>query len=359
MTILMNAVVKTVAICLCIGFLFTQSACSNPRDGTITPDDPNLVYRGTAYPQVTAERAELLRFSPKLLEKAQAKSYGFNPMKARSTANVSLSFRTNSPEIALSFDLKKRAKFEIMQNGQLSKVVWVKPGEPLMLSAERKNEASDYRVVFPLWDNPIFLGLQLSDKHTLEPVRSIPQKAYVAIGDSITHGRGQNISSETWGAILAKKLDMEYYNLAVGGSSANMFTPQSLESIPNVELVSILWGYNDWNFRGKTPAQFGTDMEAAIDVVREYYPDTKIALLQILQTTNPKSKKTDFKIDDFRVVLAQLAQARQDAGDENLVLIKSDAFTNQEDDLNDKVHLSVSGAAKLAEAIFVELNSGS
>jgi len=92
-------------------------------------------------------------------------------------------------------------------------------------------------------------------------------------------------------------------------------------------------------------------MNAVLDRIRVNHPETSIFLLNLLQSKNNKSKKTDFTLDDFREALRALYKARQKAGDKKTYLIDSDTMTNTEEDLNDVVHLSYIGAEKLANSI--------
>ncbi|MEJ7830313.1 MAG: hypothetical protein WKF91_19040 [Segetibacter sp.] len=59
----------------------------------------------------------------------------------------------------------------------------------------------------------------MDDNSKLSSYRPLKKKVYIGFGDSITHGRGQDGASYlTYPYILSQKLNMELYNLGIGGS---------------------------------------------------------------------------------------------------------------------------------------------
>lgn len=319
---------------------------------TIAPDNTNIAYRGVIYPNVNSTGAELLRLPEKLLKEAKPRTHGFNPEKGRVAAGGSIVIATDSPTVNLTFDTSKRMKFGIYQNDDFTGMAKLDKTGKLNIKSADPGKVINYRIAFPNFDNPIFTGLVIDEKFSLQPPAQPREKVYVALGDSITHGRGQATSNETWGWHVAEALKMEFYNLAIGGSNANAFQPTAIADLPNVELVTILWGYNDWVNKGKTVEEFTQDINAALDVIRAEHPETPVAVLRLLQTTTTVSKRTEnqFTADDFRQAADDLVATRKAAGDNNIHVIASDTLTTTED-LKDSVHLSVEGAAKFGTAM--------
>lgn len=329
-------------------------ALSGISTGQAVQPEERIEFSGALFSQATDQGQELLRFSPELLDEAKPTTHGFNPVKARTTAGVAMTFASNSPVVTLRFQAGARMPFGIFQNG---KFLEVRPtnkqnGELKIASIDPGNRV-EYRVCFPLFHNPVFDELVIEDGFQILDPPSRRSKVFVAIGDSITHGRGQEVSHQTWSWQVADALGMEHYNLAVGGSNANAHLPKAISKLPRVDLVSILWGYNDWVNRGKTIEEFTKDMHAAVDVIRDAHPETPIAVMRMLQTKTTVSKRTadKYSANDFRRAADEFVVSRQVAGDKRIHCVTSDSMTNAESDLKDNVHLTCEGATKLAKGI--------
>lgn len=338
---------------LCMAFFLSANTFAQ----SVSPDSDKVLFRGVCFPDVTADGVELLRFSKQLLSDANPTTHGFNPDKARTTAGVSIAFSTASPTVELHFVADKQMHFAVYQNDVFQEIKRLKKGRSLKLNSAYGDETVEYRIAFPNFHNPIFAGLTLEDGHHLSKPPEARRKVFVALGDSITHGRGQNLSSQTWGWVAAEELKMELFNLAVGGSNANPWQPTSIAALPRVDLVTMLWGYNDWVNKGKTIEQFDEDMRSAIRVIRKTHPDTIIAVMQMLKTKSTLSKRTgdEFSADDFRKAAELIVESCRSNGDAHIHIIRSHTMTNTETHLADKVHLNVVGAEKLGMAMAVEL----
>lgn len=318
---------------------------------TITPNDHRLHFKGSPFQKASDKQVEFLRFPSEILGKPNPRKYGFHSGKARSTAGVAMCFKTSASKVKLMFS-EKACPFGVFQNGTFLETQKTSSQGALDCSPSSKpSEPIEYMITFPTWKNPLFLGMELDG--SLEELSLPKKKVFVAIGDSITHGRGQDLSHQSWSWITATQLGYDYYNLAVGGSNANAYQPQSLSQIPEVDVVTMLWGYNDWVNRGKTLETFTKDMNDALDVVRKYHPNAKVFVLKLLQTKTKVSKRTkdQFTSEQFREAISSLVQKRKNEGDQKLFLIESDTMTNLNSDLRDPVHLSLEGAAKLGEKV--------
>jgi lysophospholipase L1-like esterase len=264
-----------------------------------------------------------------------------------------LSFATDSPNVRIKFHTEKRAAFGVFQNGKFTETLNIdKTDNELKIRSVDPGKKVEYRISFPIFQNPIFKKLNLKDGFQLLTAPPRREKVFVVLGDSITHGRGQSISHESWSWQVAEALKMEHYNLAVGGSNANAFMPTAIAKLPRVDLVTILWGYNDWVNKGKKPSEFAKDMNAAVDVIRAAHPDAPVAILRMLQTKTTVSKRTgdEYTDADFRQAADKLVSTRRNAGDLNIHIVASETMTNL-DDLKDSVHLTPEGATNFAKAI--------
>ena len=170
------------------------------------------------------------------------------------------------------------------------------------------------------------------------------QPQYFAIGNSITQGVGQgNAGYLSYPFLLGRKLGYETYNLAVGGSKVSWKVATELEN-RKADLITILWGYNDWYFVGETAATYRSTMLALINKIREYQPNTPLVCISLIGTENP-TPSSGVKIEEYRAVVQQLVEERKTAGDANIYLLDGATIHVE---LMDKVHPSVKGAADLA-----------
>jgi len=180
------------------------------------------------------------------------------------------------------------------------------------------------------------------------------QPQYFAIGNSITQGVGQgNAGYLSYPFLFSRKMGFETYNLAVGGSKVSWKVATELEN-RKADLITVLWGYNDWYFVGETASSYRTMMLVLLNKIREYQPNTPLVCISLIGTENP-TPSSGVKIEDYQSVVAQLVQERKTAGDKNIYLLDG-ATINVE--LMDKVHPSAKGAADLAVIVenFVKAN---
>jgi hypothetical protein len=92
-----------------------------------------------------------------------------------------------------------------------------------------------------------------------------------------------------------------------------------------------------------------------LDGIRAAQPDANIVCISPLATRREVSKTTDMPIDGFREQVRELVTARQ-ADDPRIHLIEGPAVSSyanlQPEGSSDVVHLTVEGAAKLADALY-------
>ncbi len=173
------------------------------------------------------------------------------------------------------------------------------------------------------------------------------QKQYFAIGNSITQGVGQgNAGYLSYPFLFGRKLNYETYNLGVGGSKVSWKVATELEN-RKVDLITVLWGYNDWYFVGETASNYRNNMLALINKIREFQPNTSLVCISLIGTENP-TPTSGVKIEEYRKVMEQLVDERKALGDKNIFLLDG---SNIKLELMDKVHPSVRGSADLANIL--------
>lgn len=329
---------------------------------SIPVDDDRVQVRGSRYVSRTSSEIRFQRHSEDVLGLPR-QELGLNPDKARNTTGVVLAFHTDSRVVRARFQVLSAnymgSVFGVFENDELIEEFKFRPTvkEATLEFTSATEGASRFDIVLPSFANVAFLGLDLDDGATLLTPADGPNKVYVALGDSISHGVGQKGASHTtWPFLLSRKLGYELFNLAVGGGKVSVPVGGMLEDWDRVDLVTILVGYNDLHFNHKSPETYRTDYARLLDAIRANHPETRIACITPLFTKKPTAAKTGHTIQSFRDVLGELVDERRAAGDRNLILIKGDAITSERnlraDHPEDPVHLGVEGASMLADEVF-------
>lgn len=167
---------------------------------------------------------------------------------------------------------------------------------------------------------------------------------YFAIGNSITQGVGQGNSGYlSYPFLFGRKMDYETFNLGVGGSKVSWKIAAELEN-RKADLITVLWGYNDWYFVGESAENYRTNLLELINKIREFQPNTALICISLINTEN-ETPASGVKIAAYRDVVDQLVKNRIALGDKNIYLLDGSKINIE---LMDKVHPSVKGAADFA-----------
>lgn len=327
---------------------------------TIAPDNPNIRYSGVKYVSRSADGSVAYsRFSEETY-KADGVRRGFNNQKARATTGIAMLFRTDSKAVRLTFTIPPDAEnrsstFGIYQNGVWDKVVVFSKRDRVMdleLVSQTPGAEVAYEIVFPNWSNPTFAGMTLDDGASLVECRPRSRKVYVAMGDSITHGTGQAASFQTYPFILARAIDYELYNVAVGGGRISLATADMLKDWEHIDLITILIGWNDWRgIAGTTPAQYKAKYAQMLDIIRTHHPETRIFCLTLVREQEGLvGKKSRLSADGFREAVVDIVSERTRDGDRNLFLVRSETFTDL-GDYKGGPHFHEKGAKKFADSL--------
>ena len=339
--------------------LFTHSLIAQ---NYISPSNKNIQIEGAYFQKMVNENElQLHRHSEKIYAQ-KAKELLFNPNKARSGSGIIIKFKTSSEKVTLHFKAikggKGRMQFGVMENGKLNSLQKAKYNLDIdfeiSFSSKNKNASSEYWVSLPLFIDTHFKGITLDEGSQLEKFSKKKKKKYVAFGDSITHGRGQNTTFETYPYQVAETLDYELFNIAVGGGKTSTAAAEMLrDEFDEIDLMTILIGYNDYNGQGVSPEEYKKRYHSVLKTIREKHHSTKLFCITPTFTTQKKSKKSGLAIEEFREVVRDVVIEAKAAGDRNIFLIEGEKYSD-ENSLNDKVHLNVEGAQKLAEGIIAE-----
>jgi len=347
---------------LLILILIVQTSCVSQKN--ITAGDKHIQTYGSHYTKVQNGELILHRHSDKVYQGTTEQNL-FNPVKARTGTGIKLEFKTASPTINLRFKivkgLKKKPVFSIFQNGKFYKNISLPYRADKIDSFTVKSETPGkpviYTLTYPLRTDVHFTGMTLDKGYKLLPLKRKKQPVYVAYGNSITHGTGQQTTPQTYAYQLVEKMGWELFNMGVGGAKTSKVMAEMLrDDFDKIDYMTILIGFNDYNGQGIDTTTFAKRYRQVLSTIRETHPDTKIYAITLLTTKFKKSKVSGIPAEDFRQVIRDVVKQRQKAGDHNIYLIEGNKITT-EADLNDKVHLSVKGAKNFAEKLYQKIKN--
>jgi len=340
--------------------LLTQSACMGLKN--IPANDSRILTYGSNFIKYQNGEIILHRHSDKVYQGTTLKNL-FNPLKARSGSGIKLEFKTASPKIKMHFKIAKgwhkNPVFSIFQNGKFKKNFSFTYGDDKIITLDLQSETPRkpvvYTLTYPLRTDVHFLGLTLDGYHKLLKLDKKKQPVYVAFGNSITHGTGQQTTPQTYAYQLAKKMNWELFNLAVGGGKTSPVMAEMIrDNFGKIDYMTILIGFNDYNGEGIDTLTFGKRYRQVLSTIRQTHPNTKIYAITMTTTKAKHSKKSGIPVEDFRKVIRDIVMEGQTNGDKNIFLIEGEKLTS-EADLNDKVHLNIKGAEKFADSLYKQI----
>jgi arylsulfatase A-like enzyme len=281
--------------------------------------------------------------------------------KAKTTTGAKLSFYTASDTVKLYFtyipgDENRNSRFGIYQNGeQVDTPYFAKTQTNVVItltSQSAPGELVRYDVVLPNWSNPILTKMELKNGEALEAGNPYPRKKMVVLGDSISHGTGQGASYLTYPYQAAEMMDLELFNLAVGGGKIAPEVADLLQDFDPVEAIWILVGYNDWQGGSESTNSIATDYEELLATVRQRQPDAEVFCCTLTFTHNTNDVESGVTDTEVRQAVSDVVNARIAAGDAKLHLVQGDEYSDasflKPQPATDLVHFTEIGAAMFA-----------
>ncbi len=209
--------------------------------------------------------------------------------KAKGTAGVKLSFRTDSRTLFIRMlteytCLRQYFSMDICVNGELIGAIdnysnhilpeqYVSVELPMGEFSETFSlgEGEKNVEIHLPWNAKVYLNeLVLDDGAFIQPAK--PKKRLLAFGDSITHGYDALHPSRRYIARLAEALGAEEFNKAIGGERFYPELAATKDDI-NPDYIVVAYGTNDW--RHSSRDQFCRDSEAFIQNIIKNYPGVK------------------------------------------------------------------------------------
>ncbi|UBM63382.1 SGNH/GDSL hydrolase family protein [Candidatus Sulfidibacterium hydrothermale] len=331
----------------------------------IKPNDNRIRIEGAFFLKKTDNKMIINRHEKKIIDIPETEA---NPKNAFTQSGVTLSFVSDSKNIKILLSPRKgtshrHSVFGVFKNGKLYKQIAVLPRKDTAFNGiafqNPDGKTAVWEIVFPPYYGVNFNGIE-TDKGS--HFAAAPQKdkpVYVAIGNSITQGTGQTAGFQTWPWILAQKEGWQLYNLAVGGSKISW--PFALELAgKKVDVITILWGYNDWN-KGYTPKkQIIPRYTKLLSILLKDHPKAKIYCITPTFTYRQQPKHGTVSLNEIRQAEADVVRKFQKKGYKNLFLIDGKSLTGPENmkpkGSKDVVHFTPKGARLFAEALYNAIN---
>jgi lysophospholipase L1-like esterase len=344
-------------VCLCLAS--AQAASAETDFYTIPLTSTNIYVQGAQFVTVDTTGMHFNRFNNDIYSKP-SDTVKVDGKKARTTSGIKLTLYTRSDTVRLTFHYVPRQEnrnshFGLYQNGTFVQNQHVSRSELSavinLVSRSTPGELVRHDVVLPNWSNPILSQLELKTGMVLEDGNPFPDKKIVFLGDSITHGVGQNASYQTYPFLAAEALHAELFNLAVGGGKISPPVADLLQYFGPVDAIWILVGYNNWQGGSEPLDSITSAYEALLATVREHQPEAEVFCSTLTSTTNTIDRESGVTVDEIRKGVAGVVNARIAAGDTHLHLVNGDDYSD-ETDLNDAVHFNTAGAAKVGRQVF-------
>ncbi len=224
----------------------------------------------------TPEGLELHRFTVQEEQWYEAYHHRY---KCESTAAIALQFWTDSPTLSVELlplpgSTRSFWAAEVYEGGEkLGDMKNFDPAQlavpysalPFPLEPRRATFAlkggSQVRIQLPWSVKAVVREVSLADGAGFRPVS--PARRILSYGDSITHGYDARFPGSMYTVQLARQLDAEVINKAIGGE---YFQPElaALAQPRALDLITVAYGTNDWSHCPR-------DTEQMLEACRDFY----------------------------------------------------------------------------------------
>ena len=348
----------------------------------ISADDSRIKIHGSKFTKMVDGEMIMHRHTDEMYE-GITNVLRFNPEKAKSSTGISIRFKTKSPTVKVNLRISKETFKKNPSGGYIGvfqglnsilNPVHTNPVEAITpndtynisyekakaftidISSENVGELVEYKITLPLFIDINLVGLELESGYDLVDYTPVVKPIYVAYGNSITHGRSQNATNESYPYLISEWMNWELYNIAVGGGKTSKAMAEMIrDEFTHIDYMTVLIGYNDYAGGGESTATYTANYTEFLDIARTNHPNTKIYCLTLTATTNVTSENSTVKAEEFRQVVRDIVRARQSAGDNNIILVEGEDISTI-GDLKGKVHFTVEGALRVADKLYLEMN---
>ncbi len=335
----------------------------------ISPDNQKIKISGAMFNDISSERIIFYRHSQTFYALPDNIALT-SDAKAKTNTGVALYFITDAENIKIHFKMLEGKNSywlytlyyidgDSIETVKLKRDAVAAGDSTFVININSPSAGSHvYQIVLSTFCTYGFYGLTLTGgSESLENYNLPYRPFYVAYGNSITHGRGQNTGNQTYPWVLADKMNWETYNIAVGGAKTSVPMAAMIKNdiTKTIDFLTILIGFNDAVGFAKDTLYYRKKLIAFIDTVRTGHPETTIFVIgqtYTIATENSNGEPVNF--DDWRKVQKYVVDSLKAQGDSLIYYLNGADFTNYNDlnnPPNDKVHLSVNGAYHLGNAL--------
>ncbi len=160
-------------------------------------------------------------------------------------------------------------------------------------------------VYFPWSANAVIEEFSLDDGAFVEPIK--PKMKLLCFGDSITHGYDALYPSNKYITRLAKFLNAEEYNKAIGGE---IFFPELAklrdDFVP--DYITVAYGTNDWNWNRVTKEEFTHNCKAFFENLRANYPESKIFAITPIWRKDYKEERPFGEFENVEQIISSVVK---------------------------------------------------
>lgn len=418
----------------------------------VAPDDERIVYEGTWYPEVGPDSAVLKRHADVCMTSSACFTHstivriGYHRMMAGVTMRLKARadtiymkwnelWQVNESQRSLPFGV---VRFGLMVDGKYRGLIGPESRDSTLSILEPHGEymwlvstsydstvhciaipvnspdkTAEIEVIMPHKIGMAFHGLEIDGATALEvpEERDLPQ--FVAIGNSITHGEGQNTAEDGFAWKVARAKGWQLINLAIGTTTIQAgMAANNLNGDRKADVILVEWGYNDWSSSTYSLAAQTVEFGTLLDTIRALQPQAKVYVMTPLPTTTTSlswasnivpavcfastaancvadsvavadstevaaapdsmvfglsagarwSKAVDSVVTDtttivdWRAMMRKEVKKRVNAGDKKLFVIEGDEIATFEDLSVDGVHLDSAGADAVAKRLIERLS---
>lgn len=340
-------------LCSCSNPLFVaedNSYVTQMGQDKVMPTDKNIIIEGAMQLKSEGGRVIINRHSDKLWDN---EGVLIEKPRARTQTGVRILFKTDSKTIKPLFvERKGDGMWFPKQNvyGVYKDGVFI--GAMSGVNLELKStQMTEWEIVLPIMYSVDFGGLLIDEGAQLYPLLRAKREVYVAIGNSITHGVGQQDcgSEGSYPFILARAKRYYLYNLGVGASQISPAIATELSGI-KADIITVMWGFNDWNATRGDVEVIADRYDKLLLELRKTQPTAKIYCILPSKARNEEGNVTKPPLSNVREAERAIIKAAQQKGDNKLFIIEGDKIS-EISYLYDDVHFNNNGARRFAESL--------
>lgn len=335
----------------CAAALLPLAAHARQSGDPVDLRDPALAVDGAWFTRRDAVRTRFERHDPRLVVDPQAGISAASLPYARTQAGVCLRLRSASPWLELNFapradggQMGLRQGFAVYCDDALLQV-----DEALDLRIEAPAAGvHDYQLVLPSYAAVDLVRLALAPGHVLLPLAPDRRPVYVAMGDSITNGLGQQSASHlSYPFLLARRFGWQLVNLGVSGARTGPALAPTVAG-RRADIVTVAFGFNDWYWSDAPLEEPLAAYAALLEGLRRLQPKALIVAITPLATSaDPDRARASYPLAALRAGQRELVRAARRRGDPRMHVLDGEALSAP-GMLVDGIHLSVAGAAAYA-----------